>query len=94
MAWKYKVGDHVEYETTGNGSHRRLSKIVELLPAMAIAQRDSELVQASMQSKLDRYVVETPRLNRNGQPVKSGATCVMAPTRAFVEARAVLREAV
>jgi hypothetical protein len=86
--WKFKPDDRVSWETSGHGSNKRSGVIKQCLPAGEAA--DFPLSPGILPiSQVDRYVVETPRLGKNG-PVSTGKMDIMAPNRWQLEKNAVL----
>jgi hypothetical protein len=84
MKWKYKVGDRGTYITTGQGSVERAVTIVAFNPAGE--PLPDEYVERMKRntlalSKIDRYVIETPRLTKKGAPSSLGTVDVMCPSR-------------
>lgn len=80
--WKFKPDDRVTWETTGHGSNKRSGVIRQCLPA-------GQPLEGLPTSQVDRYVVETPKLGKNG-PVKTGKMVIMTPNRWNLEKNAVL----
>ena len=80
--WKFKPGDRVSWETTGHGNNKRRGVIMQCLPSL-------QSLDGFPASQVDRYVVETPKLGKNG-PVKSGKMVVMTPNRWNLEKNAML----
>ena len=93
MNWKHKVGDCGTYLTSGHGSVNRTVTIVAINPAgESLPDKYADRIKRNTLavSKIDRYVVETPKLTQKGEPSSLGTLDVMCPTRDTFDNRFVL----
>jgi hypothetical protein len=86
--WKLDVGRGVTWTTSGHGSHQRIGEIVAHIPAgvpVETVLSDARVALGALRiSKVDRYMVRVPRLNKRGVPVQSK---IKTPTKVMLESQ-------
>jgi hypothetical protein len=90
-SWKLAVGQSVEWETSGHGYIQRKGVVIAHVPA-GVSADTFEVIDPNkigrgtqLASGIDRYAIEVPRLNSQGNPVKSGALEIKLPNRWLLE---------